>query len=88
MTISIDIPADLETTLRSQFGGDLEQRAKQDLAASWFSAGRITSRQVAALLGMSLFEAHAFLKSKGATIPMTIYDVEDDLTTMHEMRGS
>lgn len=88
MTLTINIPAELESTLRSHFGGSLELRAKQDLAASWFSEGRITSRQVAALLETSLFEAHAFLKSKGATLPMTASDVDADLASLREMRNS
>ncbi|RPI22684.1 MAG: hypothetical protein EHM61_21655 [Acidobacteria bacterium] len=66
MTLCINLPADVESTLRRQLGKGLEERAKQDLAAAWFREGRITSRQAAALLGMSLFDAHAFLKGKGA----------------------
>ena len=88
MTLSIDLPPDVEATLRGQLGTALEERAKQDLAAAWFSEGRITSRQVAGLLGMSLFEAHAFLKSKGASLPMTLSDVESDLASLREPSGS
>jgi len=88
MTLSIEIPDDVESTLRHQLGRDLEVRAKQELAAAWFSEGRITSRQAAALLGMSLFEAHAFLKSKGASLPMSLADVESDLTSLHELHGT
>jgi len=87
MTLSIDLPAEIESTLRSHFGARLEERAKQDLAAAWFSEGRITSRQVAALLEMSLFEAHAFLKSRGASLPMSIADVEADLDSLRETTG-
>jgi len=88
MTLSIEIPDDVEAELRSQLGPGLEQRAKQDLAASWFREGRLSARQVAALLGMSLFEAHEFLKSRGASLPQSIADVEADLAALHELRGS
>ena len=87
MTLSINLPAEIESTLRSHFGAKLEERAKQDLATTWFREGRITSRQVAELLGMSLFEAHAFLKSRGASLPMSIADVEADLDTLRETTG-
>ena len=87
MTLSINLPAEIESTLRSHFGTKLEERAKQYLAATWFREGRITSRQVAELLGMSLFEAHAFLKSRGASLPMSISDVEADLDTLRETTG-
>ncbi len=88
MSLAIDIPPDVEAVLRAQLGSGLEQRAKQDLAVGWFREGRLTSRQVAVLLGISLFEAHAFLKRAGASLPVTIADVEADLTTLHELHGS
>ncbi len=88
MSLSIDIPADVEAALRCQLGPDLEQRAKQDLAVNWFCEGRLTSRQVAALLGISLFEALAFLKQRGASLPMSLDDVEDDLAALRESHGS
>ncbi len=84
MTLTIDIPTDIESALRDQLGEDLEQRAKQDLAANWFREGRLTSRQVAAFLGISLFDAHAFLKSRGASLPMSLTDVEEDLATLRK----
>jgi predicted HTH domain antitoxin len=88
MTLTIHIPDELESTLRLQFGASLEERAKQDLAAIWFSEGQISSRQVASLLGMSLFEAHAFLKSRGASLPMSLFEVEADLASLSESRRS
>lgn len=87
MTLSIDIPADIESTLRCQLGPGLEERAKEELAVSWFREGRLTSRQVAAFLGTSLFEAHAFLKGRGASLPMSLADVEDDLASLRESHG-
>ena len=88
MTLSIDIPDDVVAALRSQLGPDLEQCARQDLAVNWFREGRLTSRQVAGLLGISLFEAHAFLKSRGASLPISIADVEDDLGALRQSHGS
>jgi predicted HTH domain antitoxin len=87
MTLTIDIPTDIESVLRVQLGESLEQRARQDLAVSWFRDGRLTSRQVASLLRTSLFEAHAFLKSRGASLPMSVNDVEEDLAALHESRN-
>jgi predicted HTH domain antitoxin len=88
MSINIDIPSQVELALRSQFGLDLEERAKQDLAAAWFSEGRISSRQVAEMLGISLFEAHRFLKDHGAFLPMELSEVLSDLDTLRAARGS
>jgi predicted HTH domain antitoxin len=88
MTLSIDIPASIESTLRCQLGPTLELQAKQELAAAWFVEGRLTSRQVAELLGVSLFEAHAFLKSHGAALPMSLTDVESDVASLRESHGA
>jgi hypothetical protein len=88
MTLTLDIPDDVEAALRLQLGPDLEKSAKQELAASWFREGRLTSRQVAALLEVSLFEAHAFLRSAGASIPMSINDIDEDLAMLSTPRSS
>jgi predicted HTH domain antitoxin len=88
MSLTIDIPDEIESALRGQLGDKLELRAKEDLAASWFRDGRISSRQVAAFLGISLFEAHAFLKSRGASLPMSINDVEEDLASLRKSHSS
>ncbi len=87
MTLTIPIPVELEAALRDQFGAALESRAALDLAATWFAGGKISSRQVAAMLGISLFEAHALLKAKGAHLPMSIDDVEADLASLRAMHG-
>ena len=85
MTLSIEIPNELESALRSQLGTGLEQSAKEELAAAWFTSGKLSSRQVAQLLGISLFQAHAFLKNRGAALPMTIEDVEDDASSLRDL---
>lgn len=88
MTLSIDIPASIESTLRVQFGPELERRAKEELAAAWFSEGQISSRQVAEMLGMSLFDAYAFLKARGASLPMSLAEVEADISSLRGLSGS
>lgn len=85
MTLTITIPEELESALRGQFGTNLEQSAKEDLAAAWFTAGKLSSRQVAQLLGLSLFEAHAFLKSHNAPLPMTEQEVATDVATLRNL---
>ncbi|MGD9634155.1 MAG: UPF0175 family protein [Pirellulales bacterium] len=88
MTLSIDIPANIESSLRVQFGPELERRAKEELATAWFSEGQISSRQVAEMLGMSLFEAHAFLKARGASLPMSAAEVEADSESLRDAHES
>jgi predicted HTH domain antitoxin len=88
MPICIDLPAGIELTLRQQLGAGLEQRAKEELAASWFRDGRLTSREVAELLGTSLFEAHEILKHHGASLPMSMAEIEDDLAALRKSHGT
>lgn len=82
MTLTINIPEELESALREQLGADLEQSAREDLAAAWFSAGKLSSRQVAQLLAVSVFEAHAFLKQRNASMPITAEEVLADAATL------
>jgi predicted HTH domain antitoxin len=86
MTLNIEIPDDVASSLRLQFGEALEERAKQDLAVAWFTEGRISSRQAAQLLGMSLFEAHAFLKGKGAALPISLSEVKSEVASLQGSR--
>ena len=88
MGITIHLPPELESTLRVQLGPDVEQRAKEELAVTWFRDGRLSSREVAALLGSSLFEAHAFLKARGAALPLSVSELERDLVDLNEVHGS
>jgi predicted HTH domain antitoxin len=85
MTLSIDIPDELETTLREQLGLGLEQSAREELAAAWFRAGKLSTRQVAQFLGLSIFETQAFLKNRKAFLPMSTADVEADLAALHSL---
>lgn len=88
MTLTIDIPDELEGALREQLGADLEQSAREELAAAWFSAGRLSSRQVAQLIGVSLFEAHAFLKQRGASMPITAEEIAEDAAALSGLQHS
>ncbi|HEX6962041.1 MAG TPA: UPF0175 family protein [Lacipirellula sp.] len=76
----------MESALRTQLGDALERRAVEDLAAAWFGEGRISSRQAAALLGLSLFEVHDFLKRKGVALPMSIDEVQKDIASLRMTR--
>ena len=86
MTLTISIPDELEAALRAQLGTSLEQSAREDLAAAWFTAGKLSSRQVAQLLGVSVFEAHAFLKKRRAPMPMTADEVAADATALSSLQ--
>lgn len=85
MTLTIMIPEELESTLRGQLGTNFEQAAKEDLAAAWFSAGRLSSRQVAQFLGISLYEAFDFLKSRNAAMSITEQEVSEDVAALSKL---
>jgi predicted HTH domain antitoxin len=85
MTLTISIPDEIEQALRNYAGANLEQSAKEDLAAIWFSSGRLSSRQVAQFLGLSLFEAHAFLKQRNVSLPMTADEVIEDADILRKL---
>lgn len=88
MTLTISIPDEIEQALRNSTGADLEQSAREELAAAWFSSGKLSSRQVAQFLGISLFEAYEFLKLRNASLPMTAEEVAADAEILRQLPRS
>ena len=82
MSIHIPLPEYIERSLRIQLGDELERRVKEHLAAEWFAEGRLTSGQVAEMLGLGWVEAQVFLRDRGVSMPMTIDDVASDLSDL------
>lgn len=79
MSIVLNLPEEVESRLRRQFGEPLERRALEDLASRWYSEGRITSGEAADMLGAGWADAQLILKERGAVLPMTVEEVEADL---------
>ncbi|HVU89258.1 MAG TPA: UPF0175 family protein [Pirellulales bacterium] len=88
MKVIVDIPAEVEQALQQQLGGDLTQAAKEAMAVAWYRAEKLSIGQVAALLGISTYEADGLMKQHGVVVPYSIDDFKQDQITLDRLLGS
>ena len=85
MPVSIDISQDAERTLRAEWGGNLEQAAKEALLIESYRTGKITVGFLAQILGLSRWEAESWLGSRGINWNYDLSDLEADRRTGADM---
>ena len=85
MALSIDISRDAEQVLRAEWGGHLEQAAKEALLIESYRTGKITVGYLAQILGMSRWEAESWLGSRGVKWNYDLQDLEDDRVTLADL---
>ena len=76
MSLTIDLPADIEATLRDS-EGNLNQAAKEAMLIEMYRQGRLTHAQLSQALGLSRDEANGLLKR---------HHVEEDLLTVEDFQ--
>jgi hypothetical protein len=82
MAVVVDLPTDIETTLRCEIP-DLDRQALEALAIEWFRMERISHFQLRTILGLDRFDTDAFLKARGEYAQcLTIDDVRNDGRTI------
>lgn len=87
MAISIDIPAELESSLRRDIR-DLNQTAKEALLIDLYRQRRITEAQLAHALSLSRFKVDELLKRHGAFYDLTAAQVSQEAQDLHQLRDS
>ncbi len=88
MKVVVDIPAEIEQALQQQVGDDLTQAAKEAMAVAWYRAEKLSIGQVAALLGISTYEADGLMKQHGVPAPYSADDFKQDQITLDRLLGS
>lgn len=87
MTISFDIPADIESHLRSQ-GTDASAAAREAFLVDLFRRGRISHVQLAAAMSLDRYETDALLKRHQVFDgSLTVEDIEADRRTLERVLG-
>ena len=85
MTITIEIPPDIEEALREQWQ-DLPRAALEAVALEGYKQGALTLGQVGALLGMeSRWNVRQYLVDRGVGIVLSDADLDDDLRGLTQM---
>lgn len=87
MTVSIEIPDELERRLRAGWA-DLPRRALEALAIEAYRTETLTASEVGQLLGLgSRWEVEDFLNRNGVRLNYTDADLADDLKAIRSARA-
>lgn len=79
MTITFELPPDVEQQLRAQTS-DLPTDAKEAMLVEFYRQDKLTRYQLAQALGLTRFETDALLKKHSVTEDLpTQQELEDDL---------
>lgn len=78
MPVTIELPEEIEHQLEEKWG-DLPRRALEAVALEGYRSEALSAGQVAEMLGLSTWEAEAFLGSRGAGLHYTTDDLRQDL---------
>lgn len=87
MSISFELPAEIETDLRRQVG-DLNQAAKEAFIVENYRTGLLSIGDVADLLGFQTrYEAEQWLGRRGVHLNYSVEDLEADRETLDQVLG-
>lgn len=81
MSITFELPQDIEKHLREQFG-DVSQAAKDAFLIQSYREARLSVGQIARILGKGVVETQAWLSARGAPLNYSIEDLEADRETL------
>jgi hypothetical protein len=86
MAISIDLPADLEQSLRRQVD-NLDRAAKEALLVELYRQHKLTEAQLAGALGLSRMEMDGLLKRHEVFLDQSAEDVARESRELNQLRG-
>lgn len=78
MPVTIELPEEIEHQLAEKWG-DLPRRALEAVALEGYRSEALSAGQVAEMLGLSAWDAEAFLSRRGVGLRYTAEDLREDL---------
>ncbi len=88
MTIRINIPADLESTLREAWGANLDRAALEALAVEGYRSGKLSAAEVGALIGIEdRWLVNRWLADRKVGLNYTQEDLDADRRTRDRLLG-
>ena len=85
MTVSVELPDEIEQTLRRELG-DLGQAAKEAVLVELYRQHKLTHHEVATALGLSRFETDDLLKRHGVPYDITLEDIQRESASIGDQR--
>lgn len=84
MSVTIDLPPDLESELRDG-NADAAERARELIYIARFVTGAMTHAQLADRLGLTRVELDGWLKARSVPPTYTLEDFESDMRALGEL---
>jgi predicted HTH domain antitoxin len=78
MSVTIDLPEEIEQQLEAEWG-NLPRRTLEALAVEGYKDEALSAGQVAEMLNLSLSETEAFLRQRGVELHYTADDFKQDM---------
>lgn len=88
MKLTIEIPAQIDESLRRQYGSSFDRAAKEALAVAWYQDEKLSLGQFAELLEISIHEAEGLLKSRNIAATYSSADLQQDRQTLDRLLQS
>lgn len=85
MTISFDIPHEIEQQLRPN-ASDLNGKAREALLVELFREREITHRQLGEALGLERYETDGLLKRYGVGLDLSVEEIKAASGTLRDAR--
>jgi len=84
----ITIDREIESKLREVLGPGIDRIARDALIAEAYRTGKLSIRQVARLLDLSIHETYGFMKDRGIPVSYTLADFDADCEGLRELRNA
>ena len=84
MSVTFELPKDVERDLRERFG-DLGQVAKEAFLVQSYRENSLSVGQIARILQRGVIETQAWLSERGAQIDYSLQDLEEDRETLDKL---
>jgi hypothetical protein len=85
MTVSFELPREIEKSLREELG-DLDRTAKETLLVELYRQEKIAHQQLAGTLGLGRFETDAVLKRHEVYYDLSAEDVARESDGLRRLR--
>ena len=86
MTVTVELPGDLEAVIRQSVQGDLNAYAKEALAVQMYREHKLTHGQLQQFLGVSSYEADTVLKNHGGVDEITADELANQVVASRAKR--
>ena len=86
MTLTVQLPDDLEAALRQSISGDLNAYAREALAVQLYRDRKLTHAQLQVFLGVSSYATDTILKNHGGVDELTSEELAAQVAASHEIR--